>query len=1856
VDVGRSRLTLAAQGTALPGPERREALRTRLSQDQVELATLRPRVGDQAYISAAAANLLDRVRMGGTDLRSALGEMKALRDLLPPGEPSSKEALETLDTVEREMMSSPLRRLASEAKSSGRPGAAAKFMNFDKDLSEAMRCLRPGASESQATYGRAIVKDLQLRALSDDSLFAGLPVGEASRIRSDLSATLQTLLEAAKTSADLSSDESLKTAGQVALSNALFRAAESASGERFDAAAFREALGPALEAAAGQPDRPGAAAVPSGFAKELAALKADPLTAKDALKLVFDIRYRLAGADFKGLVDRAGALKQAVTTASDSQFFRGAVKPGDCALRPPDASPAPFEERLLAAGHKLIVNPDDQAAKDEILIIEQGMGLLNLDPLTLDQGVLDTCATARKTASVDVGAAPDTDKLADQAAEMRKDLAKLEDGPSKTLLKNSLAAFDTFRGKVAESVTAEIDRRVETAGELLSGSTTPETIDKTIEGLKADLARALDDPRTGHALSEVISSKVQETVDALEFKKLNVGLERLATPRAGTPTMAELEKTPGLTEDGKKSLKTFSERKLKELSAEIAAIKLPDPPGEHSGRTVSAALTRLEGRIDRLLLDGDAKTAKAELAARRKELSEAAGASAFGRVKPEITSALSETERTNLKAVMTATFGSGPLVGLINGRSGENPATAKALASLAGLPAREMGRKVDELLLGSPELDGAALDIKLALSKEGDHEDLKAGHVDARLKRQSLALIRMGDGQDLLDTLGIDKPEKLDFKNLKALIANSLTDGDERSPTILASNFNTLLVQTAWSAFQRENGLSGTPEDLARFTKELPPPLSKSDPAVIKGMFDLGPVSGRLLRRAVGFTAAGAETLARADVGRLMDRMADHTPALKARRAMTTMLRNMLASASIEYDPASDSSGAYASALKKGLTDRAKHPSLRDQGLDIAKRGLGRLSEASGLPLPDQIDAAMGTVQGLAGSLDQITKLENDVASAFKEVESVMDKSRPSAEELKTLKFKPGEWMSSDPAIRHKQLSDPWRFLVHQGALDPATGAIDGKKVKGEGVAIGILATRDVLSGSVDGVTTREQKLAALKSLDIPKEINFKRMQKGSFFHGPEPESKRFSSDLASLRGLDPKSKTFERDFDNYSKMILGQIEDLKLDQKSELILTHKDSNWHVRHREKSGVTAASTLSDVTRFGDSVKDTAKGVARELAGGKSTAVKSADAMMRGLGKVNLMQTKSAEGQALRRHFMTGGFMSMRGQAANLYEADRRATFDARRRLDAKQTALQEGLSDFSGRSEKLMREATRLSALEAVSELGYTSFETAENSLLPGSKDTRLRGRIEENLKKNFGIDGSLAHFLVEAEVVKPLQTGRLKSDPVKAGGMFESFCQEARPSSTVRGLTRKIESQLAAPVKQLVQAETQRRRFDSLIGQLEPGTAFDFSASDTVGVQAGALAGPVKVTGTVQFAMEKGVALGRSETGVYQLSLKGGKSLGGALGVSAEVLEAGVEVGIGAKAKEDECLTLDFKSREDAAAFMGKMTDKTLAPDDIHRHCLNIQVSDAMGGGAAITASAEIAKKLPAMDGTGLGGGALFTAGFEASANVERKVERDTKAETIATTTATRGRLGISLTVAKGEEGEEEEKVDLDEDIETASGVLESAGATGLEVGDETRGVFRKGVVLNASAEAKDGELKCELSVTANKSNTITRSTKSDSPGRMEGAAQNVALDFTGTYAQTQFRKYAAGNLGLAPALVETMIKDIGENETPFTLEATRTLKPEILERCRELEKTSRSQESREQVEKLLGDDKNYELDSVKLVFGGRTESEKSDHSLNMGFAKLSVERKAAGKETTTVEYKSENGDLRRLPLSPKAP
>jgi hypothetical protein len=1805
-------------------------------------------LGEHNYALAAAANLLDRVRTGATDLRSGLEEMRALRDLLPPGQESSRLALENLDSVERTMMSLALQDLQGHATSSGRHADAAKIKDFNLQLKDAMNCLRLSPNEREARVAMATLKDLQMRALEDDSLYAGIPVDEAIRLRKDLSATLQTLLGAARDKLDLLSDESLRTAGQVALSNALFQAAESASGEEFDPKVFRDHLGQALEAAAGKPERPGAAAVPSGFARELEALSADPLTAKDAIDLVFDIRYRLAGADHKGLVDRAGALKETAIAATDSQFTRTSIKPPDFTLRPPQLEPGPFADRLVEAGRKLVANPADQQAKDDIHRISQSMGLLNLEPLSVDQGIVDICASARQTVAGGVAAAPSTDTLADQAMGMRQTLDQLGDGPDKTLLQEALTALDAFRGEVAESVSDEIDRHVETADGLLAGSPTPETIQAHIETLNADLARALGDPRTGDTLGEVLSGKVQTAVDALTLKHLDTQLARLATSRAGTPTMSELVVTTGENEAGKQRLADFSKARLGELTKDMSSLRLPEEPGEHAGRTVSAALNRLETRIERMLLLTDAAEARSELARCREALTEELGEAAFARVKPEITAALNETERTNLKATLGAAFGSGGLVDLINAGSGENPATAKALASLAGKPAAEIGSKVDELLLGRPDLDGVALDIKLALAPEGDHEDLKAGHVDARLKRQSLDLIRRGGGQDLLDALGVAKPGDLSFKHLSALIADSLTDGHESSPTVLASSFNSLLVQTAWSAYQRENGLKGTPEDLANFTKQLPPPLSTAAPEVIKGMFELGPVSGRLLRRVADFAASGRETIARGDVGRLMDRMADHNPALKARRAMTTMLRNMLASASIEYDPSADSAGAYSKALRDGLARRAEHQPLTGQAADVVKRAIGAITEASELPLPGQLDAAVRTVEGLSGSLDQITRLERDVALAVKELESVHEEVLPTDEELQTLRFKPGEKSSEDPEIRHKQLADPWRFMVHQGALDPATGTVDGSKVRGERIALGILGFRDVLKGSVEGLTTRQEKLAALKTLDVPRHIKFKSMRSVFFESSLDPDSQRFSNALDSLRKLDPKSPNFERDFDNYSEMILDQIDEFGLDRKSELILIHKDSASAVRHRESTGATITTMGSDVVTYGDSVAGRTMGAMVDVVVGGSSAVKSSEALGRGLDKVLPDRGKSPQADALRGHFMTGEYLGKRGQAANLLEAERRNTFFARRQLEEKQTLLRTGLADFSSRSKSLLREATRMSVLEAVSQLGYTSFADAEESVLSGSRDTRLRKAVEDNLQKNFGIEASLARVLVEAEVVKPIQLGRLQSEPVEEGGTLERFCQEAAPSRTVRGLDRRVQSQLAEPVKQLVLAETQRRRFDSLLGQLEPGSAMDFTSRLQVGVQAGALVGPVKATATMEAARESGFALGMTDAGVYQVSLKVGAEVGAGVAAAFEVIEVGVEAGIGVSAKVDECLTLDFKSREDAAEFLGKLADKTLAPEDVHRHCSNVQISQTAGAGVALHATVD-AGQVPIMDGGSMGVAAAFSAGFEASGHLERKVERDVQAQTYSNTTAIRGKVGISLTVGIAQTGEEEpESVDLEEDLGTASAALEGAQATGLEVGDETRAVIGKGVVIDASATLEGGELSCELSVTGNKSNTITRSAKSDSRDRLEGAAQNVALDFTGTYAQTQFGKYARDNLGVAPAVVESMIRDIGANGTTFTLEATRTLKPEALERCRQLE-MSPSKETNSQVKAILGDDSNYELDSVKLVFGGRSEAEQSDHSLHMGFAKLSAQRKAEGEETTTVEYKAENGPLRRL-------
>ncbi|MDR2456147.1 MAG: hypothetical protein LBE49_06095, partial [Deltaproteobacteria bacterium] len=412
-------------------------------------------------------------------------------------------------------------------------------------------------------------------------------------------------------------------------------------------------------------------------------------------------------------------------------------------------------------------------------------------------------------------------------------------------------------------------------------------------------------------------------------------------------------------------------------------------------------------------------------------------------------------------------------------------------------------------------------------------------------------------------------------------------------------------------------------------------------------------------------------------------------------------------------------------------------------------------------------------------------------------------------------------------------------------------------------------------------------------------------------------------------------------------------------------------------------------------------------------------------------------------------------------------------------------------------------------------------------------------------------------------------------------------------------------------------------------------------------VKAGTVIGPVKATVAVEVAMQKGVSLARSDSGAYQLAVK--SELSGGVGAGISALEGAIEASVGLSAKGTGCMVLEFKSRDDAAAFLQKMTDKTFSPEDLYRHCQNIQVTDASGIGVALAAQAELGK-IKVLDNTPVSGEALFTAGFEASRHVERQVETDTAAQTVATTTTARGRLALSVSVGKAETEDPnapKEEINLDEDF-GAEASMEMAAESNLEVGAQTRKIFGKGVVLNASGGYDDGKVKVELSVTAARSSTVTRSTRSDAAGRLEGASHNVALEFTGPYAQTQFERYMLGNLNASPAAIQSMLIDIQNNGTPFTMEANLALKPDVAERCRMLEG---SESTAGEAADLLQNGDNYELSNVKLTFAGREESLAGRGvDINLAAARISVQREARAGESIAVQYSAENGVLSASP------
>jgi hypothetical protein len=729
-----------------------------------------------------------------------------------------------------------------------------------------------------------------------------------------------------------------------------------------------------------------------------------------------------------------------------------------------------------------------------------------------------------------------------------------------------------------------------------------------------------------------------------------------------------------------------------------------------------------------------------------------------------------------------------------------------------------------------------------------------------------------------------------------------------------------------------------------------------------------------------------------------------------------------------------------------------------------------------------------------------------------------------------------------------------------------------------------------------------------------------------------EPEAKAFREKLGELRKLKPDAPNFAKDFDALKKSILEDIETYGLAAKAELILALKDSNAGVRIREHSGMTVSEAVRDVRQFGESVSHVAGQLLREHTGGNVTAVSHTDAMTRGLGKIGLKETRpNTPTDALRHHFMNGAPLLLRGRGANLVEANARALHEARVHVVQTQARLDTAGKDLSTHSREMLKEATRMAALQAFVALEYANFAEAEAALR--GENPQFRQEIVKNLRENFGMTPEFADFLVKDFVEQPVKQEAAKRGG-EGGAVFERFCTESLPSADVARRQRAVDRQLAAPVRQLVQAEASRRRFANLLDQLEPNSAMDFSAGVRADVKLGANLGAVQASAAIGVAREKGFALGRNENGEYELAVRGNFS--GGVGIGASALGGAVSASLGVSVSGSECLAFTFKSREDAAAFLQKMSDGTWSPEDLFRHCLNVKKSDSLGGGVALAATVELGE-LKVMDNSPIGQ-PVFSAGLELSGSLTRKTETDATGQTQACTTTVQGRIGLSLSVGRSEEKTDEEALEESEET-AASGAAAALAATapsGVEVGDETRAIFGRGVVVDAGAKVADGALNCSLSVAATRSSTVSRSTRSDARGQLVSASHGTELTFSGKYAEAQFTRYARENLKLSEEHIQAMLGDIRQNGADgFTVEVKHELNPRTAEECRNLETAGR----REEAGRRLKDERHYTLSSVTLEFKGRSASESRRVGLSRGPVQVGLAREAAAAETARVVY-----------------
>jgi hypothetical protein len=1836
--LGKARQAQAAQAKPLPSTNQLEALKTRLNDDLVKLSSLRPVVGEQAYAAARASNLSDRVTAGMVDTKQALAEMKRIRNDLPV-DPQSDAVKPLLDAVERDILVNPLRTLAEAATQSGKGEAASTFKGLLADMNKAMDRLTNGTLPGQIHKAHYTLIKAQTETLSNDRLIEGLPSRQATQALTQLSDSLQTLLQAAATKLDLTS----RASGEyqmVAYSNALSEAIQNASSlDSYNPTSFKETVGPLLEECQ---------AKGADVDASLTALQAEPLTQRQALNILHDLKTAMFDSQLvdKDLGPRAENLLQKATEGMDSQFTENVCNPSDFRLIPPQVEQGPLVDRQADIAIRLAMETPDPRVNADLTNLTNDLDLFNLQTVDLDEGAIAKAAGMRQL-QADWGMHDiTTDALSQAQNEASAYLSELSDDvPDKRILSKEIATFNEFRLGREESFLAEIQERLDQTTSLLEGPSTVTDLEGLEKSLDADLARLNNDPRAGEQLKAEMGAKVETAKNLIALKILDRQLEELQSPQTTPLSLDAVMERHGSRPDSLAKITQFSQDRLQEITAEAANVAPPGEPDAYAGITIMGKLDNLESRADRLLLSNDAQTAKATIAERRDDLKKALGEEALKRIDPKITEALTDSQKANLSTALSGSFATEALVRLINSEvptdGGDLPDAllAKTLAESVGGSSGDISKAVDSALLSRPDMDRTALDIKLSLTPAADHDGVISAHTDSRLKRQTFALLKDGGAQDLLDSFNVKSGSDLTSGLMINLLSATTTNNDAGQPSFVANSFNTLLVQTAWGSYVRENDLAGNDQDLEAFKALLPDAFKNAGIDVLRGMFQLGPLSGSDMRRATEMAKMGGDIMDRREIGRIMDTMAAYSPRLMAQRASTTMLRNMLTSSSIEFNIEDDNSRAYFRALTKGLASRAEDRSLPDKAVDAVLQKLDFQAQgAETKTFDEQMDVSTAKIQELSGVMDKVRKLAAEAANSRKILEGVME--RTFSPDWDKLGFKPGEHGAADPETRKSQLSDNYRFLVHQGAVDVENKGFRTGQISGEQIAFCVLGFKDVLSGDVAGLDTPEAQCKALKELKLPDHIDIKYMT-DSIFHRKNPEGVRLLENLTAFKALNPADSKFQDDFDSLKQAILDEISEYRLDEKSEIILALKDSSEKVRLRGDGGVSVKSLAKGMLYFGDSPLAAAQQLVTAAAVGSSSAVVATKAVERGLKKIDLLKPKTDEGQLLKQHFSTGKTLAIRGSAANLIEIQRQTLADARKAYLEKNDVLSDAMKDLTFKTQGLLNEATRLSTLAAFASLDYQTFEEAESSLIDRQGDDRFRNRIEKNLMENFGLSKAMASALIETNIDQPLSREALVADAGDRKSVLEGFCEGASKSLDV--FIQDVDVYIDTPkaMREIVHSETNRRRFSALLDQLDPNSAMDFSSQRSGGLSVGVVKGAVKVGAAIDLAMKDGFSLGRDGDGVYQMAIRGGYQ--GALGGGANVLNGVLEASLGVSATTEQCLSLDFKSRDDAAIFLQKVSDRSFSPEDIYLHCQNVKISDSKSATVALKGQVELGK-IKAMDNSTISIGAVFTAGFEATGGLMRTTETDANAQTVSTTTTLNGQVKVDLSVGRTQTEEADEEDERRSNF-GARDSIENAMGNESEVSRQTKKIFGQTTAIDVDYGYQDGGLNVSLGVSASTSSTVTRSTRSDSNNILEGSSKTSTLKFTGRFAESQFRQYAIKNLSLDRALIDTMVEQFRAHGSDFTLETTNELKPEALARCRDLEATD---SNKKEVKSILKQESNYELTSVKMTFEGRSASA---FDINVGISAPIVGFNATwgstAQQTLSVEYKADNGPIK---------